>query len=110
MRTTASYLRVIGLVVLAIFGTEYFTDLPEGEYAVLQSPFAMLFVFMVIVVAVAIEVTIAALNKILFLSLSEEKKAAYELANAKKANALQEAYLAERDAEIFRKRLGAENR
>ncbi len=90
MRTTASYLRVVGLVVLAIIGTEYFSELPEGEYAIFQNPFAMLFVFMVLVVAVAIEVTIAALNKILFLSLSEDKKLAYEAAKAQKANALQE--------------------
>jgi len=89
MRTTASYLRVIGLVVLAIIGTEYFTDLPEGEYAVLQNPFAMLFVFMVLVVAIGIEVSIAALNKVLYLSLSEEKREAYDKANAKQANAWQ---------------------
>jgi cytochrome c oxidase cbb3-type subunit 3 len=86
MRTTASYLRIIGLVVLAIIGTEYFSDLPEGKYAVLEQPFAMLFVFMVLVVAVAIEVTVAALSKILYMTLSEEKKAVYDAKHANKAS------------------------
>jgi len=89
MRTTASYLRVIGLVVLAIAGTEYFSDLPQGDYAVLENPFAMLFVFMVLIVAVGVEVSIAALDKVLYMSLSDEKRKAYDLANAKKANAWQ---------------------
>jgi len=85
MRTTASYLRVIALVVIAIIGTEYFTDLPEGEYAIFEKPFAALFVFMVLIVAIAIEVTVAALHKILYLSLSEDKKEAFDKAQAKKS-------------------------
>ncbi|MBS3737674.1 cbb3-type cytochrome c oxidase N-terminal domain-containing protein [Mesohalobacter halotolerans] len=85
MRTTASYLRVIALVVIAIIGTEYFTDLPKGEYAIFEKPFAALFVFMVLIVAIAIEVTVAALHKILYLSLSEDKKEAFDKAQAKKS-------------------------
>jgi cytochrome c oxidase cbb3-type subunit 3 len=85
MRTTASYLRVIILVALAIAGTEYFTDLPEGEYAILDKPFAALFVVMVLMIAVGIEVTVAALNKILYLSLSEEKKIAFDAKQSEKS-------------------------
>jgi cytochrome c oxidase cbb3-type subunit 3 len=85
MRTTASYLRVIALVILAIVGTEYFTDLPEGEYAIIEKPFAAIFVFMVFIVALGIEVTVAALNKILYLSLNEEKKAAFDAKEAEKS-------------------------
>ncbi|RRO24488.1 cbb3-type cytochrome c oxidase N-terminal domain-containing protein [Flavobacteriaceae bacterium 14752] len=85
MRTTASYLRVIALVVIAIIGTEYFTDLPKGEYAIFEKPFAALFVIMVLIVAIAIEVTVAALHKILYLSLSEDKKEAFDKAQAKKS-------------------------
>lgn len=85
MRTTASYLRVIALVVIAIIGAQYFTDLPEGEFAVIEKPFAAFFVVMVLVVAVAIEVTVAALNKILYLSLSEEKKDAFNKVEAEKS-------------------------
>lgn len=96
MRTTASYLRVIALVVIAIIGTEYFTDLPEGEYAIIEKPFATLFVLMVLIVAVAIEVTVAALNKILYLSLSEDKKEAFDKAEAKKST-----YLSRKAEEIM---------
>lgn len=85
MRTTGSYLRVIALVALAIAGTEYFTDLPEGEYAIIEKPFAAVFVIMVFVIAVGIEVTVAALNKILYLSLSEEKRKAYDAKEAEKS-------------------------
>ncbi len=88
MRTTASYLRVIALVVIAIIGTEYFTDLPKGEYAIFEKPFALLFVFMVLIVAIAIEVTVAALHKILYLSLSEAKKEAFDKAEAEKSTYL----------------------
>ncbi len=85
MRTTASYLRVIALVVIAIIGTEYFTDLPDGEYAIFEKPIAALFVVIVLIVAIAIEVTVSALNKILYLTLSEEKKEAYDKAQAEKS-------------------------
>ncbi|QTY27394.1 cbb3-type cytochrome c oxidase N-terminal domain-containing protein [Flavobacterium sp. CS20] len=85
MRTTASYFRVIALVVIAIIGTEYFTDLPKGEYAIFVNPFVALFVFMVLIVAIAIEVTVATLNKILYLSLSEDKKKAYDKAQAERS-------------------------
>lgn len=90
MRTTASYLRVIALVAIAIVGTEYFTDLPEGEYAVIEKPFAGLFVFMVFVFAIAIEVSVSALNKILYMSLTEEKRKAYDEAQAKKSTLIGE--------------------
>lgn len=88
MRTTASYLRIIALVALAIIGTEYFSDLPEGKYAVIEEPFAALFVIMVLIVSIAIEVTISALNKILYLSLSDEKREAFDAAEAEKSNYL----------------------
>jgi len=88
MRTTSSYLRVLALVVIAIIGTEYFTDFPEGKYAVLESPYAALFVIMVLVFAIAIEVSVGALNKVLYMSLSDEKREAYDKAQAEKTNAL----------------------
>jgi len=85
MRTTSSYLRVIILVILAILGTEYFSELPEGEYAIIENPFAAVFVAMVFVIALGIEVTVAALNKVLYLSLSEEKREAFDAKQAQKA-------------------------
>ena len=88
MRNTASYLRILALVALAIIGTEYFSDLPEGKYAVIEQPFAMLFVIMVLIVAVAIEVTVSALNKILYLSLSEEKRKVLDAKEAEKSTYL----------------------
>lgn len=88
MRTTASYLRIIALVVLAILGTEYFNDLPDGKYAIIEQPFALLFVVIVLVVSIAIEVTISALNRILYLSLSEEKRKAYDTAQVERSTYL----------------------
>ena len=88
MRNTASYLRILALVALAIIGTEYFSDLPEGKYAVIEQPFAMTFVIMVLIVAIAIEVTVSALNKILYLSLSEEKREALDAAEAEESTYL----------------------
>lgn len=90
MRTTASYLRIIALVAIAIAGTEYFTDLPEGKYAVIEKPFAAIFVLMVLIFAVAIEVSVGALNKILYISLSEEKRKNFDEAQAQKSTVLGE--------------------
>lgn len=92
MRTTSSYLRVLALVVIAIIGTEYFTDFPEGKYAVLESSYAALFVIMVLVFAIAIEVSVGALNKVLYMSLTEEKRKAYDEAQAEKSNVLGEKF------------------
>ena len=77
MRNTASILRIIVLVGIAFLGVEFLLETDPGQWAVVEYPKTWLFLGVVLLFAVAIEASVAALHSTLYKSLSEEKKARY---------------------------------
>lgn len=73
MKTTASYLRVIGFMILAFFLMEYTVDSGES-LAIIKYPIIWAVLGMVLFFAIAFEVIAAALERILFSSLNHESK------------------------------------
>lgn len=73
MKTTASYLRVIGFMILAFFLMEYIVDSGES-LAIIKYPIIWAVLGMVFFLAIAFEVIAAALERILFSSLNHESK------------------------------------
>ncbi len=65
MKTTASYLRVIGFMVLAFFLMEIIVDSGE-ELAIVKYPIIWAVLGMVFFFALALEIVAAALQRILF--------------------------------------------
>lgn len=76
MKTTASYLRVIGFMILAFFLLEITVDSGE-EWAILKYPIIWAVLGMVFFFAIAMEIIAAALQRILYNGLSEEAKSRY---------------------------------
>src|SRR5690606_935182 len=76
MKTTASYLRVIGFMILAFFLLEITVDSGE-EWAILKYPIIWAVLGMVFFFAIAIEIIAAAFQRILYNGLSEEAKSRY---------------------------------
>lgn len=76
MKTTASYLRIIGFMILAFFLMEIIVDSGEG-LAIVKYPIIWAVLGMVFFFAIALEIVAAALQRILFGGLSEEAKARY---------------------------------
>ncbi len=76
MKTTASYLRVIGFMILAFFLLEITLDSGEG-WAIVKYPIIWAVLGMVFFFAIALEIVAAALQRILFSGLSEEAKTRY---------------------------------
>lgn len=76
MKTTASYLRVIGFMILAFFLMELIVD--SGDtWAVVKYPIIWAILGGVLLFAIALEIIVAALHRILFSGLTEEAKARY---------------------------------
>ncbi|MGO1750874.1 MAG: cbb3-type cytochrome c oxidase N-terminal domain-containing protein [Psychroflexus sp.] len=85
MRNTASILRIIVLVGIAFLGVEFLLETDPGHWAVVEYPKTWLFLGIVLLFAVAIEASVAALHSTLYKSLSEEKKARYHELEAHKS-------------------------
>ncbi len=81
MKTTASYLRVIGFMILAFFLLEFTIDSGE-EWAIIKYPIIWAVLGMLFFFAIALEIVAAALQRILFASLSDEAKERYIAAEA----------------------------
>lgn len=77
MRTTASILRILALVAIAWGGVELLIETEPGQLAILENPKTLIFVGVILLVAIAIEVSVAALRYTLYRSLSEEKQAKF---------------------------------
>ncbi len=73
---TASYLRVIGFMILAFFLLELTVDSGE-DWAIVKYPIIWAVLGMVFFFAIALEIVASALQRILFGGLSEEAKAHY---------------------------------
>ena len=74
MRTTTSILRILALVAIAWGGVELLMETEPGQLAVLEYPKTLIFIGFIFLVAVAIEVSVAALRFTLYRSLPEEKQ------------------------------------
>ena len=85
MKSLASYLRVFLFLVIGYLLIEYTVDVPEGSVFTTY-PLAWLVLGIAGLFAVAIELSVAALQNVLFRSLDEEAKARY-LAAEKESNA-----------------------
>jgi cytochrome c oxidase cbb3-type subunit 3 len=83
---TQSYLRIIILVGLAWLGTEYLVETEPGQWAIIESPTAGVFLGVVFLFALAIEASVASLKNILYMTLSEEAKKRYDEAQAERAS------------------------
>ncbi len=90
MKSFSSYLRVIVLVAIAVAGTEYLMETEPGQWAVLEYPFAGVFIGIVIIFAIAIEASLASLKNVLYQALSEEGKERYHAAETAKASKLEQ--------------------
>lgn len=77
MRTLASIFRIIALVGIAWGGVELLFETESGQLAILQYPKTLIFIGVIALIAIAIEVSVAALRFTLFRSLSEEKQEKY---------------------------------
>lgn len=76
MKTTASYLRVIGFMILAFFLLEYAVDSGD-KMAIMEYPIIWAVLGMVLFFAIALEVIAATLQRILFASLKPEAQERY---------------------------------
>jgi len=86
MRTGASYLRVIGFIVIAFFLLEITVDSGQ-EWAIIKYPIILGVLAMLLVFAIAIEIVSETLKTILFRGLSEESQKRFLAAEAiKKEN------------------------
>ena len=74
MRNIASVFRIIILIAIAWGGVELLFETESGQLAVLEYPKTFIFIGVIALVAVAAEVSVAALRFTLFRSLSEEKQ------------------------------------
>lgn len=83
MKTLFSVLRIIGLLALAIILAEITTE--TGDQSIFEIyPMFWLILGVILVIAIAIEVSVAALDRTLFMSLKPDDRAAYEHALAVK--------------------------
>lgn len=83
---TASFLRVIGFMILAFFLLEFIVDSGE-ERAIVKYPIIWAVLGMVLFFAIALEIVAAALQRILYNNLSDEAKARFIAAeNIRKKN------------------------
>lgn len=81
MKTAASYLRVIGFVLIAFLLLEFTTD--EGAMATLNEyPVIWAVLVLLLLFAISVEIIVSALRNILFRSLDEEAQARYLEAEA----------------------------
>ncbi|MDR9401657.1 MAG: cbb3-type cytochrome c oxidase N-terminal domain-containing protein [Psychroflexus sp.] len=85
MRNLSSYLRVIAFVGIAFLGIEYLVQTEEGKWAILENPYAGVFLGVVILFAIAIEVSIASLKNILYYTMDEAARERYDARQAEKS-------------------------
>lgn len=90
MIKTASILRIIVLVGIAFLGVEFLLETEPGQWAVIAHPYAWIFLGLVLLIAIAVEASVAALNAILYKTLSEEKKARFHELETHKTTKLEE--------------------
>lgn len=90
MIKTASILRIIVLVGIAFLGVEFLLETEPGQWAVITHPYAWIFLGLVLLIAIAIEASIAALHAVLYKTLSEENKARFHELEAHKTTKLEE--------------------
>ncbi|SDG92676.1 cbb3-type cytochrome c oxidase N-terminal domain-containing protein [Psychroflexus sediminis] len=74
MRNLASIFRIIALPAIAWGGVELLFETEPGQWAVLEYPKTLIFIGLIFLIAVAVEVSVAALRFTLLRSLSEEKQ------------------------------------
>ncbi len=87
MKSISPVLRIVALVAIAFALTEFLIP-TEGELAIVKYPILLLVLAVVLIIAIAIETSVAALGTILFKSLNEEARENYLTAEAaKKARA-----------------------
>ncbi|MGO3707912.1 MAG: cbb3-type cytochrome c oxidase N-terminal domain-containing protein [Mesonia hippocampi] len=79
MKNKTSYIRIIVLVAVAYFLIEYALPV-EGGSAFSEYPITWLILFVAGILALAVELSVAALQNVLYRSLSEEEKERYNLA------------------------------
>lgn len=89
MRNLASIFRILALVAVAWGGVELLYETPENQLAILEYPKTMIFVGVIALVALAIEVSVAALRMTLLRSLSEEKQEKFIASEHKLYNQLE---------------------
>ncbi|MGO1584836.1 cbb3-type cytochrome c oxidase N-terminal domain-containing protein [Mesonia sp.] len=77
MKTTASYIRLLLLFVVAICLIEWVYDKGD-EWAMFTEPMYWLIIGVLMLFALAFEISATALNSVLYRSLSEEKKLVYD--------------------------------
>lgn len=88
MRNFASIFRIIALTGVAWGGVELLFETEPGQWAVVEYPKTLIFIGMILLVAIAIEVSVAALRFTLFRSLSEEKQEKFLASEHKLADKL----------------------
>lgn len=76
MKTTASYLRIIVYMVLAFFFLEFIVDSGE-EWAITKYPIIWVILGLVLFLAIAMEIVISAMQRVLYAGLNEEAKKRY---------------------------------
>lgn len=83
MKTTMSYLRVIGFMILAFFLLELIVDSGD-DWAIVKYPIIWAILGMVLFFAIAFEIIAASLERVLHTGLNEEAKARYILLERKR--------------------------
>lgn len=73
MKTAISYLRVIGFMILSFFLLEYLVDSGD-KLAVIAYPIIWAVLGMLLVVAISLEIILAAIQRVLYTGLSPEAK------------------------------------
>jgi len=76
MKSILPVLRIVALVAIAFFLIEFLIP-TEGELAIVKYPLLLLVLAVVLLVAMAIEISVAALGSILFKSLNEDARENY---------------------------------
>lgn len=85
MRNLSSYLRVLAFAGLALLGIEYLAQTEEGKWAIIENPYAGVFLGIVILFAIAIEVSIASLKNILYYTMDEAARERYDAQQTEKS-------------------------
>jgi cytochrome c oxidase cbb3-type subunit 3 len=80
---TSSYLRIAGFLILAVVLTEMTVE-AEGSWALLEHPIIWVILGAILVIAIAIEVSISALDSMVFRSLKPDAQERYTQLKLKK--------------------------
>ncbi|WP_010520772.1 cbb3-type cytochrome c oxidase N-terminal domain-containing protein [Aquimarina agarivorans] len=83
MKTTASYLRVIGITIIAFFLFEYIAGTDE-EFAFISQPIVGAIIAVVVIISISAEICFEAFKTILFKTLSPEARGKYLASEALK--------------------------